>query len=62
MVQDFYSKVAKLPHISDNSLCEVMQRLSVHEEFDSIAALKELYIYVTKYRDQVRTILNNNFF
>lgn len=53
MVQNFYTKVAKLPHISDNALCEYMQNLSVHEEFDIIAALKELYIYVTKYRDQV---------
>lgn len=56
MVQDFYTKVAKLPHISDSALCEYMQNLSVHEEFDVIAALKELYIYVTKYRDQVSAI------
>lgn len=57
MVHDFYAKVAKLPHISDATLCDVMQTLSVHEEFDTIAALKELYIYVTKYRDQVNIFL-----
>lgn len=33
-----------------------MQELSVHDEFDTIAALKELYIYVTKYRDQVNRL------
>lgn len=53
MVKEFYSKVANLPHISDTAICDIMQKLSVHEEFDVIAALKELYIYVTKYRDQV---------
>jgi hypothetical protein len=32
-----------------------MQQLSVSQigEFDTVSALKELYIYVTKYSDQV---------
>lgn len=53
MVKQFYGEVAHLPHITDHAIGTVMQQLSVHNEFDTIAALKELYIYVTKYRDQV---------
>lgn len=53
MVKQFYGEVAHLPHITDHAIGTVMQQLSIHNEFDTIAALKELYIYVTKYRDQV---------
>lgn len=49
----FYGEVAHLPQISDHAIGTIMQDLSIHNEFDTIAALKELYIYVTKYRDQV---------
>lgn len=55
MVKQFYRDVAQLPQISDHAISSVMQRLSINDEFDTIAALKELYIYVTKYRDQVRS-------
>lgn len=54
MVKDFYREVARLPQITDHAIGTIMQELSIHNEFDTIAALKELYIYVTKYRDQVR--------
>lgn len=57
MVKQFYRDVAHLPHIDDHIIGDVMQELSVHDEFDTIAALKELYIYVTKYRDQVNYYL-----
>lgn len=53
MVKQFYDEVAHLPQISDHAISSIMQDLSIHDEFDTIAALKELYIYVTKYRDQV---------
>lgn len=53
MVKQFYGEVAQLPHITDHAIGAIMQQLSIHNEFDTIAALKELYIYVTKYRDQV---------
>lgn len=56
MVKQFYHDVAHLPHIDDHTIGDVMQELSVHDEFDTIAALKELYIYVTKYRDQVNRL------
>ncbi|XP_062544839.1 plexin-B isoform X1 [Armigeres subalbatus] len=55
MVANFYTEIAHMPQISDQDMCTAMQQLSIQqqEEFDVIAALKELYIYVTKYRDQI---------
>lgn len=55
MVTQFYSDIARLPQISDQEMCTSMQQLSVQQnnEFDTIAALKELYIYVTTYKEQV---------
>lgn len=59
MVKQFYREVSRLPQISDQEMNTAMQQLSVQQsdEFDTIAALKELYIYVTKYRDQVNTLV-----
>lgn len=56
MVKQFYRDVARLPQISDQEMSTAMQQLSIqqNDEFDTIAALKELYIYVTKYNDQVK--------
>lgn len=44
-----------LPQITDQEMSTAMQQLSVSQigEFDTVSALKELYIYVTKYSDQV---------
>lgn len=55
MVTTFYSEISRMPQISDQDMCTAMQQLSIQQqdEFDVTAALKELYIYVTKYRDQV---------
>lgn len=55
MVTQFYADVARLPQISDQDMCTFMQQLSIqqNDEFDTIAALKELYIYVTTYKEQV---------
>jgi plexin A len=55
MVTQFYADIAQLPQISDQEMCTSMQQLSIQQtdEFDTIAALKELYIYVTTYKDQV---------
>lgn len=62
MVASFYAEIAHMPQISDQDMCTAMQQLSFQqqEEFDVIAALKELYIYVTKYRDQVSWLRNND--
>jgi plexin A len=58
MVAQFYLDIAHLPQISEQEMCTQMQQLSIqnHDEFDTISALKELYIYVTNYRDQVRVL------
>lgn len=55
MVKEFYRDVSRLPQISDQEMSTAMQQLSVrqNEEFDTISALKELYIYISKYKDQV---------
>lgn len=56
MVSQFYADIARLPQISDQEMGTSMQQLSMqqNDEFDTIAALKELYIYVTTYKEQVR--------
>lgn len=57
MVSKFYSDVAELPQITDQEMSTAMQQLSATvsqaSQFDTVSALKELYIYVTKYSDQV---------
>ena len=47
----FYTEVQRLPLITDQEMSSAMQQLSSSHanEFDVIAALKELYIYVSKY-------------
>lgn len=55
MVTRFYMDIAGLPQITDQEMSTAMQQLSVLQidEFDTVAALKELYIYVSKYREEV---------
>lgn len=56
MVSNFYADIAMMPQISDQEMRSAMQRLSIHQQqFDTLAALKELYVYVSKYRLQVRS-------
>lgn len=64
MVSRFYGEIAQLPQISDQEMCTAMQQLSIRQtdEFDTMVALKELYIYVTKYRDQVGYFFSNDCF
>ncbi|KAH8252435.1 hypothetical protein KR038_011503 [Drosophila bunnanda] len=62
MVKDFYRDVARLPQISDQEMSTAMQQLSVrqNDEFDTISALKELYIYITKYKSQIMEALEGD--
>ncbi|XP_052127793.1 plexin-B [Frankliniella occidentalis] len=57
MVARFYCDVAELPQITDQEMSTAMQQLSATvsqaSQFDTVSALKELYIYVTKYSDQI---------
>ncbi|XP_037069956.1 plexin-B-like [Pollicipes pollicipes] len=61
-VERFYRDVNELPTVTDQELNSHMQRLSVAHlgQFDVIAALKELYIYVTKYFDDVMKALESD--
>lgn len=51
----FYSNIQKLPQITDQELSTTMQQLSVSHigQFHIVSALKELYIYASKYNDAV---------
>ncbi|XP_026839301.1 plexin-B isoform X2 [Drosophila erecta] len=62
MVKEFYRDVSRLPQISDQEMSTAMQQLSIRqsEEFDTISALKELYIYITKYKDQIMESLDTD--
>ncbi|XP_043069381.1 plexin-B [Drosophila bipectinata] len=62
MVKSFYRDVSRLPQISDQEMSTAMQQLSVRQldEFDTISALKELYIYVTKYKNQIMEALKSD--
>ncbi|XP_046407058.1 plexin-B isoform X3 [Ischnura elegans] len=62
MVSNFYCDVRRLPQITDQEMSTAMQQLSVSQagEFDIISALKELYIYVTKYSNQILEALETD--
>lgn len=51
----FYSDIQKLPQITDQELSTTMQQLSISHfgQFHIVSALKELYIYASKYNDAV---------
>ncbi|XP_059469642.1 plexin-B isoform X3 [Neocloeon triangulifer] len=55
MVSHFYCDIQMLPLITDQEMSTAMQQLSVSQigEFDVVSALKELYIYVNKYSEQI---------
>ncbi|XP_042222498.1 plexin-B-like isoform X5 [Homarus americanus] len=54
-VKNFYSDVATAQPVSEQELGQHMQQLSAAHtgHFDNLAALKELYIYVTKYHELI---------
>lgn len=54
-VKSFYSDVSSAQPVSEQELGQHMQQLSAAHagHFDNMAALKELYIYVTKYHELV---------
>uniref|UniRef100_A0A1B6KM61 Plexin cytoplasmic RasGAP domain-containing protein n=1 Tax=Graphocephala atropunctata TaxID=36148 RepID=A0A1B6KM61_9HEMI len=62
IVSRFYMDVALLPQITDQELSTAMQHLSISQSghFHTISALKELYIYVTKYSEQILECLDND--
>lgn len=54
-MKSFYSDVSSAQPVSEQELGQHMQQLSAAHQghFDNLAALKELYIYVTKYHELV---------
>ncbi|XP_050438453.1 plexin-B [Adelges cooleyi] len=54
-VLKFYNDIQKLPQITDQELSTTMQQLSVTHfgQFHIVSALKELYIYASKYHDAI---------
>ncbi|XP_076356920.1 plexin-B-like [Tachypleus tridentatus] len=59
MVTTFYKEVAQLPAITNQQLSVSLQKLSlVHRgEFDSMNAVKDLYIYLERYVKEMLTAL-----
>jgi len=62
LVVQFYENIQSLPQVPDQELNFHMQQLSgAHaSEFDNLAALKELYIYVTKYYGDIVNTLDES--
>jgi hypothetical protein len=60
LVSKFYADIAAMPQVTDQELHPALQQLSLQHagDFDTLSALKELYIYVTKYSHPV-SIFNN---
>lgn len=58
MVAQFYYDISQLPCITDQEMGSTMQQLSAQQsdEFDKVAALKELHIYVSNYKEPVSTV------
>jgi len=62
LVIDYYKEVQRLPQVTDQELSFHLQQLSsAHsQQFDNLAALKELYVYVSKYYGEIMLALNQN--
>jgi len=62
LVVQFYENIQSLPQVSDQELNFYLQQLSSSHaaEFDNLAALKELYIYVNKYYGDIVSALDES--
>lgn len=60
-ISDFYDRVQGLPTVTDQELHCYMNRLSqIHEdEFNQMAALKEIFLYVSQYYHELSLAFNN---
>jgi len=60
-ISDFYDRVATLPTVTDQELHCYMNRLSqMHDgEFNQMAALKEIFLYVSQYYHELSLAFNN---
>jgi len=62
LVLQYYNNIQQLPQVTDQELNFHLQQLSNSHvgEFDSLVALKELYIYVSKYYGELLLSLEEN--
>ena len=62
LVIDYYKEVQRLPQVTDQELSFHLQQLSsAHsQQFDNLVALKELYVYVSRYYGEIMQSLNEN--
>merc|ERR1712020_848401 len=58
----FYEKIKRMPQVTDQDLDCYMQRLSqLHEgEFNQMAALKEIFLYVSQYYNELAVAFNDD--
>merc|ERR1712156_549727 len=58
----FYEKVKRMPQVTDQDLDCYMQRLSqLHEgEFNQMAALKEIFLYVSQYYNELAVAFSDD--
>jgi len=63
LVVQFYKNIQNIPQVSDQEVNFHLHQLSLSHmgEFDSLAGLKELYIYVYKYYGEIMEALEDNF-
>jgi len=62
LVVQYYKNIQQLPQVTDQELNYYLQQLSVvhRMEFDSLVALKELYVYVSKHYGALMTALEED--
>ncbi|UYV78867.1 plexB [Cordylochernes scorpioides] len=60
LVARFYQDIAALPPVTDQEMCVAMQALSLAHagEFDTVSALRDLYVYAAKYSEALRESLD----
>merc|ERR1711971_792110 len=63
LVVQFYKNIQNIPTVTDQELNFHLHQLSLSHtgEFDTLAGLKELYIYVYKYYGEIMEALEDNF-
>lgn len=62
MVSRFYQDIAAMPAVTDQEMSVALQQLSLAHtgEVDTLNALKELYIYITRYSEQILEALDDD--
>uniref|UniRef100_A0A6A7FV03 Plexin-B-like n=1 Tax=Hirondellea gigas TaxID=1518452 RepID=A0A6A7FV03_9CRUS len=61
-VKNFYEDISNAAAVSDQDLSQLLQQMSATHagQFNNLAALKELYIYINKYYQQIEDALRSD--